>query len=88
MDIHSFFAPCSSALYHVTTLTQKALILNLLLQKKAVSGFDFSSFSIICKDGTRWESDFHWLVYDEDLQSAFCKHCQKKKKKKGGEVKS
>ena len=23
----------------------------------------------------RWESDFHWLEYDEDLQGAFCKHC-------------
>ena len=25
----------------------------------------------------RWESDFHWLEYDEDLQGAFCKHCKK-----------
>ena len=24
----------------------------------------------------RWESDFHWLEYDEDLQGAFCKHCK------------
>jgi len=25
----------------------------------------------------KWETDFEWLVYDEDLQGAFCKHCQK-----------
>ena len=26
----------------------------------------------------RWESDFHWLEYDEDLQGAFCKHFKKR----------
>jgi len=25
----------------------------------------------------KWETDFEWLVYYEDLQDAFCKHCQK-----------
>ena len=25
----------------------------------------------------KWESEFQWLEYDEDLQGAFCKHCRK-----------
>ena len=25
----------------------------------------------------KWESEFQWLEYDEDLQGAFCKHCKK-----------
>ena len=25
----------------------------------------------------RWETDFEWLEYDEDLQGAFCKYCKK-----------
>ena len=25
----------------------------------------------------RWEKDFEWLEYDEDLQGAFCKYCKK-----------
>ena len=23
-----------------------------------------------------WEKDFHWLVYDEDIDGAFCKVCK------------
>ena len=25
----------------------------------------------------RWETEFEWLEYDEDLQIAFCKYCKK-----------
>jgi len=25
----------------------------------------------------RWETDFEWLEYDEDLQGVFCKYCKK-----------
>ena len=25
----------------------------------------------------RWETEFEWLEYDEDLQGAFCKYCKK-----------
>jgi len=25
----------------------------------------------------KWETVFEWLVYDEDVQGAFCKHCQR-----------
>ena len=25
----------------------------------------------------KWESEFQWLEYDEDLQGAFCKHCER-----------
>ena len=25
----------------------------------------------------KWEGEFQWLEYDEDLQGAFCKHCKK-----------
>ena len=25
----------------------------------------------------RWEKEFNWLEYDEDMQGAFCKYCRK-----------
>jgi len=36
-----------------------------------------SSSSTSSKKYHYLKTDFEWLVYDEDLQGVFCKHCQK-----------
>jgi len=45
---------------------------NLLLKSHATVHIQLLGRSV-----TILETDFEWLVYDEDLQGAFCKHCQK-----------
>ena len=84
-DIRTFFAPCSSASVSRSHSDSEGSDTEPPAPKKQCQGLtsqaaSSSQGSLSAKRRRylkRWESDFHWLEYDEDLQGAFCKHCKK-----------
>ena len=84
-DIRTFFAPCSSASVSRSHSDSEGSDTEPPAPKKQCQGLTSQAAS--SPQGSlsakrrrylkRWESDFHWLEYDEDLQGAFCKHCKK-----------
>ena len=89
-NIHSFFAPRSSASVSLNHSDSEGSDIEPPAPKKLCQGLTSqasSSQGSVSSVSTkrrhylkRWESDFHWLEYDEDLQGAFCKHCKKWRK--------
>ena len=84
--MRSFFAPRSSASVSRNYSDSKGSDIEPPAPKKQCQGLTSqasSSQGSVSSVSTkrrhylkRWESDFHWLEYDEDLQGAFCKHCK------------
>ena len=82
--IRSFFAPRSSAPVSHNHSDSEGSDIEPPTPKKRCHGLTSQASSSQGSVSTkrrhylkRWESDFHWLEYDEDLQGAFCKHCKK-----------
>jgi len=61
-----------NALLHQLLLVAKISLMKNLLLKRRVTLISSKKRHYLLK-----MRDFEWLVYDEDLQGAFCKHCQK-----------
>ena len=86
-NIRSFFAPRSSASVSrnhsdskgsdIEPPAPKKQCQNLTSQASSSQGSVSSASTKRRHYLKRWESDFHWLEYDEGLQGAFCKHCKK-----------
>ena len=83
-NIRSFFAPRSSASVSRNHSDSEGSDIEPPAPKKQCQGLTSQASSSQGSVSTkrrhylkRWESDFHWLEYDEDLQGAFCKHCKK-----------
>jgi len=77
-DIHGYFhsfSKCSAPSIAKISLTVRTLMKNLLLKSHVTVHLQLLAKSVTILK--KWETDFEWLVYDEDLQDAFCKHCQK-----------
>ena len=86
-NIRSFFAPRSSASVSrnhsdsegsdIEPPAPKKQCQNLTSQASSSQGSVSSVSTKRRHHLKRWQSDFHWLEYDEDLQGAFYKHCKK-----------
>ena len=83
-NIRSFFAPRSSASVSRNHSDSEGSDIEPPAPKKQCQGLTSQASSSQGSVSTkrrhylkRWESDFHWLEYDENLQGAFCKHCKK-----------
>ena len=62
------------------TLTVKTLDIEPVAKKPCHSLYKIHQTSTSSKKRhylKRWEIDFEWLEYDEDLQGTFCKYCKK-----------
>ena len=83
-NIRSFFAPRFSASVSHNHSDSEGSDIEPPAPKKQCQGLTSQASSSQGSVSTkrrhylkRWESDFHWLEYDEDLQGVFCKHCKK-----------
>ena len=83
-NIRSFFAPRSSASVSRNHSDSEGSDIEPPAPKKQCQGLTSQASSSQGSVSTkrrhylkRWESDFHWLEYDEDLRGAFCKYCKK-----------
>ena len=83
-NIRSFFAPQSSASVSRSHSDSESSDIESPAPKKQCQSLTSQASSSQGSVSTkrrhylkRWESDFHWLEYDEDLQGAFCKYCKK-----------
>ena len=77
MDIRSFFSSSSSSACGFSDSQSTALSTEEEIQCESDGPSQSASKKVCRRYNSKWEQDFPWLKFSEDVQGAFCKVCKK-----------